>query len=511
MSNVVFHRPTWTCGKYNADKQVAIMFNLLSRTNYFFEQESAEVIGCVLSAGRGGKICVDEVSNKCNIAPSSIVEFFGELCDLGLLSDKEITSEVVVKYRHACKGTNNPPAIGVRSEELSAGIVQSAYHAYTNSVSDNVILSDIMFEITYRCQAQCIHCYNPGATRNDFERNGRADIEELSFNDYKKIIDDLCINGLTTATITGGDPFMHPFAWQIIDYLYQKDIATTIYTNGLGLVGKEERLSLYFPYKVQCSLYSGDSEVHDKITRAKGSWQRTVSVMDRLHELNVPIEVACPIMQTNLKSYFGVKPYMHKYGSNLAFDLMLTDSIDGDKCVSRHLRLTPEQLSVVLLDEDVIQHIDLDRTKDDSVQDRSFLNGSPCGVLKNSFCINPNGDLTPCCAFHKILGNLKHQNIKEIVKGNVFIQQWRNTTEDDYKECFSHEYCYYCYFCPGNNYNERGECLNGGENNCYLAKIRYDTAMRYRAGEDVLHGETLEMCVNKMKVAKQILKREVIE
>ena len=510
MNNDIYYRPPWTCGKYNADKHVAILFNLLSKRNYFFEDDSADVIRCVLDVGRSGIIHVNEVSNKYNISSASIAEFFSKLCLMGLLSNKRITDKEITNYRIKCKEeeTLPPPIAGTRAEELTNNGIQSAYQAYANAVCDNTILTDVMFELTYRCQEQCVHCYNPGATRNNSERSGRGDIEELTRDDYKRIIDDLCDHGLTTATITGGDPFMHPFVWQIIDYLYRKDIATIIYTNGLGLVGKEECLASYYPYKVQCSIYSGDPAVHDKITRTKNSWKRTINVMDKLHELGIPIEVACPIMQTNLKTYFSVKPYMKKYGSSLAFDVMLTDSIDGDQCVSHHLRLTPEQLSVVLLDEDVIQHINLHRLNDDNITDRSFLNGPPCGVLKNSFCINPNGNLTPCCAFNKIIGNIKHQSIAEIVLASDFIKKWFQTKETDYGECFKKEYCYYCYFCPGNNYTAHKEYLNGCENNCYLAKIRYNTAKRYHSGEDILQGKTLEEYIQDMEVSIGDLHRE---
>ncbi|MBQ9313130.1 MAG: hypothetical protein IJ213_08830 [Bacteroidales bacterium] len=75
---------------------------------------------------------------------------------------------------------------------------------------------------------------------------------------------------------------------------------------------------------------------------------------------------------------------------------MLTDSIDGDKCVSKHLRLTPEQLSIVLLDKDVIQHININN--EDVIPDnKSLFSGAPCGASDNAFCINPNGYVTPCC------------------------------------------------------------------------------------------------------------------
>lgn len=503
-----YYRPHWTCGRYNAQKKVAIVFNLLSRMNYFFEAESAEVIDRVLTAGRGGNVNVTKISDELGISENSIKIFFDELCNIGLLSKESITDTIIDEYRTICKSLETPPSIGAQRNENPTDVIQSAYHAFTNAVSDSTILTDVMFELTYCCQANCIHCYNPGAIRNKNEVNGRNKIEVLTLTDYKRIIDDLCANGLTSATITGGDPFMYPFVWQIIEYLYQNDIAISIYTNGIGLAGKEKRLAAYYPYKVQCSLYSGNPDVHDRITTKKGSWMSTVSVMENLHKYGVPIEIACPIMQPNLKTYFGVKPYMRKFGSRLAFDVMLTDSIDGDKCVSHQLRLTPEQLSIVLLDEDVIQHINLDKANETENDDLDFLNGAPCGVLKNSYCLNPNGDLTPCCAFHKILGNLKHNTITEVFNNNDFIKQWEKIKESDYGDCFKHEYCLYCYFCPGNNYNDKKECLNGGENNCYLAKVRYDTAMRYHGGEDLLHGKSIEERICELDIKHSSLHRE---
>ena len=509
MSNNIFFRPPWTCGKYNAEKHVSIMFNLLSRMNYFFEEESADVVGMVLAAGRGGKVSIDEVSDKLMIADTSIKPFFEQLCSLRLLSEREITDEVVAEYRKECLGLPTPPTAKAYTERLQKKDMLSACQAYAETVSKPGVVYDVLFELTYRCFEQCVHCYNPGATRNDDERNGRGDIEELVWEDYKRIIDDLCANGLVSATITGGDPFTHPCVWQIIDYLYQHDIAISIYTNGLGLKGKEHLLANYFPYLVQCSLYSGIDKVHDRITRTHGSWRCTVSVMDALHEYGVPIDVSCPLMQLNLKSYHSVKPYVKKYNSTKAFDLMLTDSLDGDKCVSRHLRLTPEQLEVVLLDEDVLQHITPDKVDDDN--DRSFLNGIPCGACNNTYCIHPNGDVVPCVAFNKVLGNARSKPVSRIVKDSPFVCRWSNTKAEDYGECYTHEYCDYCNFCPGNNYNDKGEPLNGGENNCYLAKVRYNTKMRLLAGNDILHGKTIEERIKDLSVADDNLQHEYTE
>ena len=181
MANDIYYRPPWTCGKYNAEKHVAIMFNLLERMSYFFEEESADVIGIVLSAGRWGRVCTETISDKLRISSSSIENFFAELVPLHLLSDQMPTEELTAEYRKKCIGLASPPMMGAHVAELTEKGMQSAVHAYANSIEDDGVIADATFELTYRCQAQCIHCYNPGATRNDRECSGRADFEELTF------------------------------------------------------------------------------------------------------------------------------------------------------------------------------------------------------------------------------------------------------------------------------------------------------------------------------------------
>lgn len=117
--------------------------------------------------------------------------------------------------------------------------------------------------------------------------------------------------------------------------------------------------------------------------------------------------------------------------------------------------------------------------------------------------------MSPCVAFHKVLGNIRRQSVYEIAKKHPFVKQWRETTANDYGECYTHKYCFYCIpFCPGNNYNDRGEPLNGGENNCYIAKARYNLKMRLLKGEDVLLGKTIEDRIRELPVADDHLQHE---
>ena len=110
-------------------------------------------------------------------------------------------------------------------------------------MDDSKTVTSVMFGLAYNCSEQCIHCYNPGATRNDKEVSHRGDREELNLDDYKRIVDDLYEHGLVKVCLSGGDPFSKPIVWDIMDYLYRKEIAFDVFTNGQRIVNKVERLA----------------------------------------------------------------------------------------------------------------------------------------------------------------------------------------------------------------------------------------------------------------------------
>ena len=95
MANDIYYRPPWTCGKYNAKKHVAIVFNSIEQCDYFFEEDAADIIGLILSAGRNGKVSIYDISQKLQIDESSVSNFFSKLVEYGLLSPSLISKEVI--------------------------------------------------------------------------------------------------------------------------------------------------------------------------------------------------------------------------------------------------------------------------------------------------------------------------------------------------------------------------------------------------------------------------------
>lgn len=343
-----------------------------------------------------------------------------------------------------------------------------------------------MLELTYRCSEQCLHCYNPGASRNILEKNLRSSYQELSFEDYKRIINELHEEGVVEICLSGGDPFSYPYIWDIIEYLSSKDIAFEIYTNAQNLVGKCLKISEFFPAAIGVSLYSSVEEVHDKITGVNGSFKKSLSVIQELYNLSVPIEIKCCIMRPNFKTYLGVSEIAARYGATLQLECCIFDAMDGDVCASHYLRLSPEQMELTLRDPDnplYIGHENINycATKKD-------LSLPACSAGNQFFCVTPDGNLIPCSSFHAKIGNLKENTLKELVEGNDVLIKWQTLSLGQYEECGTHQYCDFCKLCPGLNFSEHGTVLKAAENNCYLAKIRYNLAKKIKSGNDPVVG-----------------------
>lgn len=507
VSHFQLFRPEWTCGRYNEEKQVSIMYNLIEGFSYFFDGFSAQVIGEILKVGRNEDIRVASIASKTGIHVLSLCAFFDLLIQKGLLSFTVPTEEGILNYRHRVHEwrKDNQAWVDKATKEKLPMEVTNAEQSYFDAVDDGKTICSCMFELTYRCSEMCIHCYNPGATRNNDERSHRGEFKELSLEDYKRIIDDMYNHGLVKVCLSGGDPFSKEFTWDLLDYLYEKGVAVDIFTNGQRIVDDVARLAKYYPRHVGVSIYSGREEDHDAITRIRGSWRRSIHVVEELSQLAVPMNLKCCVMQPNLHSYYMVADLAKKYCATPQFELNISESNDGDIC-AKHLRLTEEQLQVVLRDSNVSLYVGKEAPNYGG-QKRDLLMPS-CGAGRMGFCMSPNGDLRACAAFTQVYGNLLENSVNEILSYSKELKGWRESIVANYAECGRHDYCDYCNLCAGLNYTEHGDYRLPAESNCYMAKCRYHLAQELMEHDAEMTREELIAALQNLPIERIVLRRE---
>lgn len=502
-----YFRPEWTCGRYNEGKHVAIMYNLIQGQSYFFESYSADVVGEIIKTGRNGEVISQQVADRTGICKESIDEFFTVLSQYGLLINNIPTKSDILGYRKQLAVLNHSKTSWVDkpTREKLPMWTSNAEQLYFDAVDDGKTICSVMFELTYRCSEMCIHCYNPGATRNNDEISHRADQKELTLNDYKRIVDEFYELGLVKVCLSGGDPFSKEFVWELIGYLYKKEIAFDVFTNGQQIINQVEQLANYYPRLVGISIYSGVAEDHDAITRIPSSWNRSMQVVKKLSDLAIPMNLKCCVMQPNLHSYYMVADLAKQYGAQPQFEINITESNDGDIC-AKQLRLTEEQLQVVLRDDNLVLYVG--KEAPNYGRNKRDVTLSSCGAGGTGFCMSPNGDLRGCTAFTHIYGNLQKQSALDILSNSNELKEWRTAVVADYTECGKYDYCDYCNLCAGVNYTEHGDFRKPAETNCFMAKCRYNLAQKLMKEDKPMNREQFVEALRALPKAKVVLRRK---
>lgn len=474
-NSTIFLRPEWTCASYNKLKRKALVYNLIEGQCHYFDGISADVIGVIASYKRNQLFDIKSISTILNIELHNLIDFAEQLYSLGLLTRHLFTNDEIINYRKSvCK--RNSELYNFKTLEPT-GVEEidiehlSAEDEYARSIDG---WTNVVLELTYRCSEKCIHCYNIGSTHNDTDVDKRGDFSELTLDEYIHLIDELKAQGMFKICLTGGDPFSKSIIWNILEYLYEKEIAVEIYTNGISIVHNIERLIKLYPKLVGLSIYSAKPEIHDKITRINNSFNKTTSVMEQLYKLGVPLQLKCCVFNINIDSYKSVYKLAQQFAAQCQIEINIKDTLDGNNYASTHLRLTNEQYENLFKDEHIYPYIDSKTIKNLTIRDPN-INVCLGGI--NGCTITPDGDVIPCPAFHLKFGNIRYSSIKEIRNGDIY-KKWSKTTLSDYIECNKHDYCSLCAICPGENFAETGSALCASKNRCFMAKKRWEYAVK---------------------------------
>lgn len=320
-----------------------------------------------------------------------------------------------------------------------------------NWLFDNKFLFSLFFELTYRCNLKCVHCYNP----KDMSHI------EIDFEKCKQIIDDAYDLGCFKITFSGGESTLHSKFIEIIEYARSKRISVEIFTNGQLLATDEslyKKVLALYPYRIGVSLYSTEEETHERVTAVKGSYNKTYYLIERLRKDNVNVQIKNFLLNINCKDCIKVMNYGKRVNATVVADLSLIPKIDGDKKNFKYL-LEEDKLLELYSNADSPLYVGHDYKLHNL---EKILNDIPClgGVV--GLCISPSLDINVCVSMPKPVGNLKKDSLKDIWQGAMNkdeknrLYKWQKLTIKDLKECYKEEYCRFCSYCPGMGYLENG-------------------------------------------------------
>lgn len=330
---------------------------------------------------------------------------------------------------------------------------------------------DGQFDLTYRCNNNCIHCWlwlPPDA---------KEELQELSIEEIFRIVGEARNYGTQAWQISGGEPMLRPDFFEILNFITQKSIYYSLNTNGTLITPKIAKL-LKRKGRKMVALYGATSNIHDKITRTPGSFEATMRGFSYLKEAGANFTVQIIPMRDNFHQYHD----MLTLAQDLSHDYRIGSSwlfLSANHSISRNQAIIDQRLrpsEVVALDlpnpsiaimRDFINNSSLQISKKNNseLMEENLLRN--CISRRQSFHLDPYGGMS-FCVFIKdpaMRFNLRQYSFKKVWDELIPSIKYKIRGEQEYLEnCGSCDLRHDCHWCPVYSYLEHGR---------YSAKIDY--------------------------------------
>ncbi len=177
----------------------------------------------------------------------------------------------------------------IRNSPFIPDKIEEGFSFEYEETKDILKLVKASIDLTYRCNLKCKYCY---AKANEIN------LEELSLNKWKDILNHAYKKGLRGLEITGGEPFLYKDILDFIDFVSDKFIFE-INTNGF-FINKEvaKFLASKSPKAIQISLDAPKPEIHDKY-RGTGSWKTALKALKFLREEGIYTRISMTVYKEN--------------------------------------------------------------------------------------------------------------------------------------------------------------------------------------------------------------------
>ena len=347
-------------------------------------------------------------------------------------------------------------------------------HDYVRSEREFTDISRplIFWNITYRCNLRCIHCYI-----NAVQGLSR---DELSTEEALRVVDDAHELRTPLLIISGGEPLIREDILDIMRRAHEYGIKISLSTNGT-LISRDWAIKLreLGVQYIGISIDSPIPDVHDKIRGVLGAWDLAIRGIRNAMEVGIPVGIRTTVTKLNIDHAHEVVELAHKLGVSRVAFYHLVPSGRGRGIIN--LIPTPEQLLrflIRLIDTarkyPDVEVLTVDNPSDGIVtalltsnEEGEFMDKlrlvnkmGACSAGRKVMSIYPNGDVYPCQFFNdKPIGNVRRERLTEIwlrprLNGELVIR----LRGRDYGAsiCMRCPYFKYCGGC-----RVRAEVLNG--------------------------------------------------
>ncbi len=315
----------------------------------------------------------------------------------------------------------------------------------------------LAFEITPKCNLNCIHC----------RTNASAQLNEvLTFEQITNTLKDINLRFKPVLVLTGGEPLLREDVFEIAQFAKQLNWRIGLATNGT-LVDEKIALKIKQHFDiVSLSLDGSTSQTHDNFRGQKGAFEATISASQLLKAHNVPFIINSSFTKRNqhdientykLAKSLGAKSwYMFIIvptgrGEDLRTELI--SKTDYYKILKWHFKLELEEKDMFIRPTCAPEYYAIadiySKTFSIDYKRRSlsFSTGGAKGCIAGQSIafIGFDGSVKPCSYFLRTSGNITNQSFLDIWDNSDIFKNLR--TFEHYSSQCAH--CDYINICGG--------------------------------------------------------------
>jgi AdoMet-dependent heme synthase len=307
----------------------------------------------------------------------------------------------------------------------------------------------ISWNLTYRCNLACEHCYLDAGSAPLVDTESFADRSELDTDGCFKVIDDIAAFAPECVTIlTGGEPLLRRDILEIVRRAAERGLWVVVGTNGVRITENlAQRLAEAGARGLSLSLDALDADRHDRFRKVRGAWRNTVEGAEILGRTGLPFIVQTTAGSHNLGELEAIAAFAHdrlaakvwnlyflvptgrgqfvsditpaQYDEALASLHRIQQTYDRRMLVNA--KCAPHYIKTVL--EHAAEPADPIRTDAESEpaswpgasRIRVYSGGAGgCPAGTHYMGIRPNGDVTPCPYLPVFAGTLRSSSLADL-------------------------------------------------------------------------------------------------
>ncbi len=352
----------------------------------------------------------------------------------------------------------------------------------------------VSWNLTYRCNLACEHCYLDAGGAPLVGTENFADRSELGTEECFRVIDEIAAFAPECLTIlTGGEPLLRRDILEIVRRASERELWVVVGTNGVSITENvAKRLAEAGARGLSLSLDALDPDRHDHFRKVRGAWRNTVVGAEILNRTGLPFIVQTTAGAHNLGELDAIADFAHDRLAAKVWNLYFLVPTGRGQFVSD---ITPAQYDEVLASLYRIQRkydrkmlvnakcaphyiktvlenaaqTDSIPTDPESAQGKPPWTGSSpirtysggaggCPAGTHYMGIRPNGDVTPCPYLPVFAGTLRSSSLADLwTSSELFVDIRRRTSLGG--RCGACEMNGHCGGCRARAYGMTGDLM----------------------------------------------------